>query len=165
VSSLEIERKFLVADDSWRSACVKSERLKQGYLNRESRCSVRVRIAEKQAWLNLKSVTIGAQRYEFDYEIPLQDAELMLQQLSSGPLVEKTRYYLEAGAHTWEIDVFEGANAGLVVAEIELEHPDEPFERPPWLGEEVTYDPRYYNTSLAQTPFKSWPSAAMRNIT
>jgi adenylate cyclase len=154
--NLEIERKFLVLDDSWREAVRESAYFRQGYLNDEIHCSVRVRISGERAWLNLKSVTIGAQRHEFDYEIPVRDAHQMLDVLSRKPVIEKTRHFVEIGPHTWEIDVFEGDNAGLVVAEIELDTPDEIFEKPGWVGEEVTHDPRYYNTSLSTNPYKNW---------
>lgn len=156
MNSLEIERKFLVKDDSWRQSVRASERYRQGYLNDEVHCSLRVRICGDQAWLNLKSVTLGAQRHEFEYEIPVADAELMLETLTRKPLVEKTRHFVQVGRHTWEVDVFEGENAGLVIAEVELERADEPFELPDWAGEEVTYDPRYYNTNLASHPYKNW---------
>lgn len=156
MGNLEIERKFLVRNDGWRAATEKSARFRQGYLNNETRCSVRVRISGDRAWLNLKSVTLGAQRHEFEYEIPLADADQMLDILARKPLIEKTRHYIPAGSHTWEIDVFEGDNAGLVVAEIELESPDEAFEKPDWVGEEVTFDPRYYNTRLSTHPYKDW---------
>lgn len=154
--ALEIERKFLLGSDAWRTDVTRSERLRQGYLNHEVGCSVRVRTCGERAWLNIKSVTIGAQRQEFEYEIPLADAHVMLDTLSRKPLIEKVRHIVPVGTHTWEIDEFGGENAGLTVAEIELEHPDEPFERPSWLGQEVTEDVRYYNTSLAQHPFKDW---------
>lgn len=154
---LEIERKFLLRDAAWREAVQESFFLRQGYLNAEQRCSVRVRACGERAWLNIKSATIGAQRLEFEYEIPLADANILLDQLSLGLVIEKTRHLVDVGGHIWEIDVFEGENAGLVVAEIELEHPDEAFEKPAWLGEEVTHDIRYYNTSLARNPFKFWP--------
>lgn len=154
--AIEIERKFLVADDSWRDSVKDSAYYRQGYLNHEIHCSIRVRVCGERAWLNIKSATIGAERQEFEYEIPVDDAHTMLSTLSRKPLIEKTRYLVEAGSHTWEIDVFEGDNAGLVVAEIELDNPDEAFEKPAWLGEEVTHDPRYYNTSLSTTPYKSW---------
>jgi adenylate cyclase len=154
--ALEIERKFLVVDDSWRGSVRDSVYYRQGYLNNEIHCSIRVRVCGDRAWLNIKSATIGAARQEFEYEIPIDDAHAMLNTLSRKPLIEKTRYFVEVGSHTWEIDVFEGDNAGLVVAEIELENPDETFEKPGWLGEEVTYDPRYYNTSLSKTPYNSW---------
>lgn len=156
MSNLEIERKFLVRNDGWRADVAKSEYFRQGYLNDEVGCSVRVRVSGERAWLNLKSVTIGAQRHEFEYEIPKADANRMLDLLARKPLIEKTRHYLDAGRHTWEIDVFEGDNAGLVVAEIELDSPDEAFEKPDWVGAEVTDDPRYYNTSLSKHPYKTW---------
>jgi len=154
--ALEIERKFLVLDDGWRDSVRESAYFRQGYLNNEIHCSVRVRICGDRAWLNIKSVTIGAERQEFEYEIPVNDAHAMLSTLSRRPLIEKTRYFVDVGPHTWEIDVFEGDNAGLVVAEIELDNPDETFEKPAWAGEEVTYDPRYYNTSLSTAPYNTW---------
>jgi adenylate cyclase len=154
--ALEIERKFLVRGDAWRQAAHDAHRLRQGYLNNESRCSVRVRTGAGKAWLNIKSATLGAQRQEFEYEIPLAEADEMLDTLSLKPLIEKVRHFVQAGPHVFEVDEFEGDNAGLVVAEIELGHPDEPFLRPDWLGEEVTYDVRYYNTSLCRHPFKDW---------
>lgn len=155
--ALEIERKFLLLNNNWRTGVKESFFLRQGYLNTEQRCSVRVRTSGEHAWLNIKSATVGAQRLEFEYEIPLVDANILLDQLSRGPLIEKTRHLVEVGRHLWEIDVFEGDNAGLVVAEIELEQADEAFEKPSWAGEEVTHDIRYYNTSLARNPFKLWP--------
>lgn len=153
---LEIERKFLLKNDAWRRAAHDARRLRQGYLNSEERCSVRVRTAEGRAWLNIKSATLGAQRHEFEYEIPLEEADQMLDTLSLRPVIEKVRHLVAVGGHVWEIDEFEGENAGLVVAEIELDHPDEAFERPEWLGEEVTHDVRYYNTSLRRHPFREW---------
>ena len=156
MENIEIERKFLVRDDSWRADARDSARMRQGYLSNEERCSVRVRIAGDRAWFNLKSVTIGAQRYEFDYEIPVADAHQMLDTLTCKPLIEKTRHLVDVGAHTWEIDVFEGENAGLVVAEVELDSADESFDLPGWAGEEVTFDPRYYNTSLSTHPYRNW---------
>lgn len=156
MSHLEIERKFLVVSDAWRDQVRSSARLRQGYLNNEEHCSVRVRVAGEQAWLNLKGVTIGAQRLEFEYPIPLADAHRMLDDLTCKPIIEKTRHLVEVGRHTWEIDVFEGDNAGLVVAEIELDDPDEAFEKPAWAGAEVTEDPRYYNSRLSANPYRNW---------
>ncbi len=130
--------------------------MRQGYLNDEPRCSVRVRTSAKRAWLNIKSVTVGTQRQEFEYEIPLSDGNQLLNTLSRKPLIEKTRHLVEIGRHVWEIDEFGGDNQGLIVAEIELNHTDEPFEKPPWLGQEVTMDSRYYNTQLSKLPYKSW---------
>ena len=159
MSNLEIERKFLVNSDAWRARVKSSSFMRQGYLNNEKHCSVRVRIADNRAWLNLKGVTLGAQRLEFEYEIPVTDAHPMLDQLTCKPLIEKTRHLVDVGDHTWEIDVFEGDNAGLIVSEIELDDPDECFEKPEWLGEEVTHDARYYNTCLSSHPFKNWESS------
>ena len=153
---LEIERKFLLKGGGWRLAAHGAKRLRQGYLNSEERCSVRVRTDGSRAWLNIKSATLGTQRQEFEYQIPLADAHQMLDTLSLKPLIEKVRHLVTVGRHVWEIDEFEGDNAGLVVAEIELKHPDEDFEKPDWLGEEVTHDVRYYNTSLRRHPFKDW---------
>jgi adenylate cyclase len=154
--SLEIERKFLPSSDAWRLDVHDSVRLRQGYLNNETHCSVRVRTSADRAWLNIKGVTIGAQRTEYEYEIPLADAQEMLDTLTLKPLVEKLRHLVKVGRHVWEIDEFEGDNAGLVVAEIELGHPDETFDWPDWIGDEVTHDVRYYNTSLSRCPFKDW---------
>lgn len=158
--ALEIERKFLLLNDAWRERVKESFFLRQGYLNAEQRCSVRVRTSGSRAWLNIKGATVGAQRLEFEYEIPPADAHILLDQLSLGPIIEKTRHLVAVGRHTWEIDVFEGDNAGLVVAEIELEHTNEPFEKPSWAGEEVTDDIRYYNTMLARHPYRRWPENA-----
>lgn len=154
--ALEIERKFLVRDETWREQVRSASRLRQGYLNDEKGCSIRVRADNERAWLNIKSATIGAQRLEFEYEIPLADAEVLLDTLARRPLIEKWRYLVDVGEHTWEIDVFEGDNAGLVVAEIELDDPAETFEIPAWAGLEVTEDIRYYNTSLSRHPFSEW---------
>ncbi|WP_367025250.1 CYTH domain-containing protein [Methylococcus sp. ANG] len=153
---LEIERKFLVRGEGWRKAVSDSMRICQGYLNDEQRCSVRVRISGERAWLNIKSATIGAQRHEYEYEIPVADGESMLKELSCKPLIEKVRYFVPVAGRLWEVDVFEGENAGLVVAELELDHPEEPFELPEWAGEEVTHDARYYNTCLSTMPFGRW---------
>ncbi len=160
--ALEIERKFLVADDRWREAVQRCIHIRQGYLNQARGCSVRVRTVEDRGWLNIKSVTIGARRHEYEYEIPVADAREMLATLCQGPLIEKRRHFVPYRGHTWEIDVFEGDNAGLIVAEIELRRPDEPFAVPPWLGREVTEDARYYNTNLAQRPYKTWRDDAIR---
>jgi adenylate cyclase len=156
MTHLEIERKFLVTSDSWRKEARASTFMRQGYLTDERHCSVRVRIEGETATLNIKSATVGAQRLEFEYDIPLLDAHRMLDALRCKPLIQKVRFYIDVGAHTWEIDVFQGENAGLIVAEIELDHPDEPFDRPDWLGEEVTEDIRYYNTCLASNPYCNW---------
>jgi len=152
----EIERKFLVKDNSWRDLSTNSKQIIQGYLANTDRGSVRIRIAGKDASLNIKGMTLGVTRSEYDYAIPADDARAMLKNLCMQPLIEKTRYYVKHGGHTWEIDAFAGANAGLVVAELELQAHDESFEHPPWLGKEVSDDPRYYNVCLIEHPYSSW---------
>lgn len=154
--ALEIERKFLLSSAAWREQVESRELLRQGYLTPGSRCSIRVRIAGEQAWLNLKAKRSGMTRLEFEYPIPLADADEILSELCNGPLLEKYRHCIRMGAYVWEIDEFLGDNAGLIVAEIEL--PDEAahFARPAWLGEEVTDDERYYNFNLAQKPYREW---------
>lgn len=163
--AIEIERKFLVRDDSWRQAADAGTVYRQGYLSRVPgqradadavRSSVRVRSDGARAFLNIKSATLGIRRQEYEYPIPVTDAAAMLADLCVGAVVEKTRYHVHVGPHVWEIDVFAGANAGLTVAEIELAREDEVFERPPWLGDEVSDDPRYYNVCLAERPYSTW---------
>lgn len=153
---IEIERKFLVTGDGWRDAAEPGRRMRQGYLGRLEKASVRVRQADDAAWLNIKGATLGIQRREYEYEIPLADAREMLDELCTGDLIEKVRHDVPYAGHVWEVDVFEGANAGLVVAEIELSAADEPFERPDWLGDEVSDDPRYYNVCLVEHPWRDW---------
>jgi len=152
----EIERKFLVADESWRDSVQVETPMRQGYLGGNSRSSVRVRVSGNNAWLNIKSLTVGVSREEFEYRIPVEDGQRMLDTLCDRPLIEKTRYQVPVGGHIWEVDVFDGANKGLVVAEVELGSPDEAFELPPWAGEEVSHDERYYNVSLATMPYRDW---------
>ena len=157
---VEIERKFLVTGDAWRREVTRSEPMAQGYLAGppSSRCSVRVRVAGDAAWLNIKSATLGVERDEYEYAIPLADAERMLATLC-GARVEKIRHHVKAGDHLFEVDEFVGENAGLIVAEIELSHADEPFERPAWLGREVTPHARYYNVNLPGHPYSRWSEA------
>lgn len=152
----EIERKFLVRDDAWRAASDGGTLYCQGYLVGSKHASVRVRIEGEQARINIKGATLGVQRREYEYPIPLVDARELLDELCEHPLIDKTRYRVEHAGHLWEVDVFHGDNAGLVVAEVELDHPDEPFELPPWAGAEVSADPRYYNVSLVKHPYKAW---------
>lgn len=154
--AIEIERKFLLLNEGWRDAVVGQADYRQGYLESNERVSVRVRIEDDKANLNIKSGTLGIERLEYEYPLPLADAEEMLDRLADGPLVEKTRYFVEHQGHTWEIDVFSGDNQGLVVAEIELSAVDEDFARPDWLGAEVSHDQRYYNVMLGRHPFKDW---------
>jgi len=151
--SIEIERKFLVHGTDWRQGV--PVRLCQGYLNRDKARTVRVRIAGNRAYLTIKGLAQGASRPEFEYEIPLQDGEALLT-LCDRPPLEKNRYTVEHAGATWEIDEFLGANAGLVVAEIELKDERQGFQRPGWLSAEVTEDPRYFNSNLIATPYETW---------
>ena len=150
---IEIERKFLVVGEGWRQGA--GTRYSQGYLNRDAQRTVRVRIAGERAFLTVKGISKGATRSEFEYEIPIGDARQLLA-LADGPVIEKTRRVVEHEGSRWEVDEFFGDNAGLVVAELELESEDQPFARPDWLGPEVTGDSRYYNSSLAAHPYKVW---------
>lgn len=150
----EIERKFLVNGQPWQDGGIA---IRQAYLAVGPPVAVRVRIAGDRADLNLKQATLDISRAEYEYEIPLADAEELFQHHSAGVPIEKTRYRIPFEGRTWEVDVFEGANAGLVVAEIELEHEDAPLTLPPWAGLEVSGDPRYLNTWLAQHPYCAWP--------
>lgn len=152
----EIERKFLVSSDNWRAQADAGRLMVQGYLQSNEKSSVRVRIAGDQAWLNIKSATLGISRSEYEYVIPVDEAKQILNDLSQGPLIEKTRYHVKVGNHLWEVDDFLGDNQGLVVAEIELTDEAEAFEKPDWLGEEVSNDTRYYNVCLVKHPYKDW---------
>ena len=154
--AIEIEHKFLLASDNWREFVSHSVVYKQGYLSSQATSSIRVRISNQQAWLNIKSATIGTQRSEYEYEIPLSDAHEILDNLCLKPVIEKTRHFVKYENHLWEIDEFEGENAGLIVAEIELNSVDETFAKPEWLGAEVTQDMRYYNNNLARKPYCQW---------
>ena len=156
--ALEIEHKFLVKDDSWRQDVSRSTLFRQGYLSNTPLSSVRVRVSDTEAWLNIKSATIGTQRQEFEYSIPLADGISLLASLCHKPLIEKTRHFVTYRDHLWEIDEFFGDNAGLIVAEIELSAVGEAFDKPAWLGDEVTHDVRYYNNNLCQNPFCNWNS-------
>lgn len=153
----EIEHKFLVANDGWRGL-VEGKRLTQGYLCRDTDRSVRVRIKGEQAWLTIKGRSEGAKRAEFEYAVPVEDAQAMLG-LCTGVVIDKTRYAIPMGPHTWEVDEFHGRNAGLLVAEIELGAEGEAFERPAWLGAEVTHETRYFNANLADRPYDVWTDA------
>jgi len=149
----EIERKFLVVGTQWRQGA--GTLLRQGYLNRDPQRTVRVRIAGAQAFITIKGASQGSVRAEFEYAIPSADAQQLLS-LCEGPLIEKLRYRIEHGGLCWEVDEFQGENRGLVVAELELTAVDQGFERPSWVGEEVTHDPRYFNSQLAARPFTTW---------
>ncbi|MCP5538455.1 MAG: CYTH domain-containing protein [Akkermansiaceae bacterium] len=149
---VEIERKFLVSGDV---PLVGGVEMMQGYLCKDVGRTVRVRLEDEKAVLTIKGETMGLTRLEYEYEIPFEDARELLDMTIDG-IVEKTRYYHQSGSHTWEIDVFKRQNEGLVIAEIELTSEDEEFEKPAWVGEEVSFDPRYSNSSLSEKPFKEW---------
>jgi adenylate cyclase len=155
---VEIERKFLLHDDGWRGLG-QPVRMRQGYLASDPVRTVRVRIEGERAVITIKSKSTGATRGEWEYEIPVPDAAELLD-LCEKPLVEKVRHRIEHQGHTWEVDEFEGENAGLVVAEIELGSEDEAFEKPAWIGREVTGDKRYYNSSLIRLPYSTWKDQA-----
>ena len=159
---IEIERKFLVRGNAWRSKAQRSVRMAQGYINDHAalqtgaqKASVRVRIAGNEAHLNLKSRELGHTRQEFEYAIPVADADDLLA-LCMGGCVEKTRHFVQHAGRTWEVDEFAGENAGLFVAELELESADDAFEIPSWAGAEVTDEARFYNLALAARPFAQW---------
>lgn len=151
----EIERKFLLKNDDWKKEVTKSTSIKQGYLATDAERTVRVRVKGEKGFLTVKGKTEGVSRAEFEYEIPLEDA-LALLKLCHQPIIEKVRNIVKQGNHTWEIDAFEGENAGLTLAEIELSHEEEAFEKPDWLAEEVSSDYRYFNSYLVKNPFGGW---------
>jgi len=153
---IEIERKFLLSNDKWRDEVVRSSRIRQGYMGKIDKASVRIRVQGEKANINIKSATLSMRRMEYEYEIPLDEAEEMLDQLCNQPQIDKTRFIVEQGKHVWEIDEFYGDNQGLIVAEVELGSEDEEVLKPDWLGDEVTSDPRYYNVSLIKNPFTKW---------
>jgi adenylate cyclase len=157
----EIERKFLLKNETWRALAERSQRMTQGYIAGSDRVSVRVRIAGDDAALNIKSGGFVASRLEYGYSVPVADARELLA-LAVGPLIDKTRHYVPYGGMTWEVDEFHGDNAGLIVAEVELVREDQEFARPAWAGAEVTHLPRYYNSLLVKHPYCQW-TAAERN--
>ena len=153
--ALEIERKFLLKDDGWRAIASLGHVIKQGYLNSTKARTVRVRLMDGQGFLTIKGQNIGTVRQEFEYNIPETDA-LALLRLCEQPIVEKTRYHVQCKGHLWEVDIFEGVNAGLEMVEVELEAVDQYLELPEWVGEEVSHNPRYYNSNLIAHPFSDW---------
>jgi CYTH domain-containing protein len=151
----EIERKFRVEGDAWREGAI-SVAFRQGYLSTVKERTVRVRVAGDQGTLTIKGITIGATRTEFEYQIPVEDANAMLDELCERPIIEKTRHVVEVGELTWEVDEFGGENDGLIVAEVELESADQNIDPPGWIGVEVTDDPRFYNANLIAHPYSTW---------
>ena len=154
----EIERKYLLLSDEWKKLAREHICIQQGYFGSAGKASIRVRISGNEANINIKSATLDIVRTEFEIPIPLEDAKEMIEFLCQQPVIKKTRYLVPFGSHLWEIDEFEGDNEGLIVAEIELSSVDEVFEKPAWLGEEVSNDKRYYNVCLVNNPYKNWRS-------
>lgn len=158
----EIERKFLVKGEQWRRQSQLKETLatgrvyRQGYLSTKKDCSVRVRLVGEQGYLTIKGLSQGISRAEYEYSIPLEEAQEMLDNLCDRPLIEKTRYKIELAGLTWEVDEFAGENQGLIVAEVELTDENQIIELPDWIDKEVSDDPRYYNVNLVQHPFSQW---------
>jgi CYTH domain-containing protein len=155
---VEIERKFLLEGDAWRAGA-EAVRVRQGFLAATERCTVRVRTVLGRGVMTIKGPTRGFSRHEFEYEIPVEDAEFLLEGFCVGPVIDKVRHRVSHAGLVWEIDVFEGENAGLVLAEVELDSEDQPVELPPWIGEEVTGDERYYNAYLSRHPHSTWGDA------
>lgn len=151
----EIERKFLLRNDEWKNLVNKQTKIQQAYLNLDKKRTVRVRIKGAHAYLTIKGINQGILRQEFEYEIPIDEAETMMQ-LCHRPFIEKIRYEVTINQHTWEIDEFFGDNEGLIVAEIELQNENENFEIPSFIGKEVSDDSRFYNASLISLPFSDW---------
>ena len=156
---LEIERKFLVTGTPWKKSNGRQSRgtpIMQGYLSATKDVAIRVRLAGKNAWITVKGAARNIARLEFEYKIPAADAKVMLKNLTT-KILTKTRYKIRWKSHIWDVDVFEGLNQGLVIAEIELKSTREKFELPPWVSTEVSHDPRYLNSNLSQKPWSLWP--------
>ena len=151
----EIERKFLLKSNDWR-ALASGTLYRQGYLNSAKERTVRIRSIGDKAFLTIKGMNVGATRAEYEYPIALDDCNAMLDTLAEKPLIEKKRYKIRRGDLTWEIDEFFGDNHGLIVAEVELQREDQVFDKPAWVGEEVTNDPRYFNANLVKHPYTKW---------
>ena len=151
----EIERKFLVNGDDWRSLG-QATRYRQGYLSRVKERTVRIRTIADKGYLTIKGVNEGITRVEFEYEIPIDDANSLLDGLCERPLIEKDRSQIPYGDHIWEVDEFFGDNIGLILAEVELESEDQVFKTPEWIGREVSDDPRYFNANLIVNPYRNW---------
>jgi len=156
---IEIERKFLLKNDTWREGAA-GVIYHQGYLSLDPQRTVRVRIFDDRGMLTIKGASAGASRTEFEYAIPVGEARQLLDRLCFRPQIEKTRYRIPHGGLTWEVDEFHGENLGLVLAEVELEQEEQPVELPPWVGREVTGDERYFNAYLCRHPYRSWAESA-----
>jgi CYTH domain-containing protein len=152
---LEIEKKFLVKDSSWKQQAAGIS-YRQGYLSSQPARVVRIRTIEDKAYLTIKGKSVGAARSEYEYEIPYEEALEMLNQICEKPVIEKVRYKIMYNDVLWEVDEFEAENKGLIIAEVELEDEHQNIELPPWIGKEVTLDERYYNSNLIKNPFSKW---------
>ncbi|GAB6054174.1 CYTH domain-containing protein [Magnetospira thiophila] len=151
----EIERKFLISNEGWR-ALAEGVLYRQGYLSTDKERTVRVRTVGSKGFLTIKGITVGMSRTEFEYEIPVDEANAMLDALCQQPIIEKRRYKIPLDGLVWEVDEFSGVNAGLIVAEVELDSEDQQFTKPDWIGTEVSGDFRYYNANLIAAPFSTW---------
>lgn len=152
--ALETERKFLVTDNHWRNA--PGTMYRQGYLNSDKKRNVRVRVIGDRGYLTVKGISKGATRVEYEYEIPKAEADAMLDDLCEKPLITKKRYKIEFKGLVWEVDEFFGDNQGLIIAELELKSEDQVFIKPEWIGDEVTGDPKYFNSNLIHRPYSKW---------
>jgi len=153
---IEIERKFLLKNDSWRNHYSKKMELRQGYLSGSADCTVRVRVSDEEGWITVKGRFRNITRSEFEYLIPKADAENMLLEFAGENIVEKMRYFIDYKGNEWVVDEFFGRNRGLVLAELELKFEDVIYEKPAWLGEDVSNDYRYCNSNLSRNPYSSW---------
>ncbi|QHG17413.1 CYTH domain-containing protein [Nostoc sp. ATCC 53789] len=151
----EIERKFLVKGDSWRGL-VEGSVYRQGYIATQDKVAVRIRIVGEKSYLTIKGPSIKYSRLEFEYPIPVEDAQEMLEALCERPFIEKIRYKIQSGGLIWEIDEFDGVNKGLILAEVELTDENQEIELPSWIGQEVSHDSRYFNSNLVKHPFSQW---------
>ena len=152
---MEIERKFLLKDDSWRLSAV-GKKYHQGYLSSNKERTVRIRTIDDRGYLTIKGIAKGAVRVEYEYEIPAAEAQAMLEDLCEKPLIEKIRYKIKHHGLVWEVDEFYGENQGLIMAEVELDFKDQKFEKPEWVGAEVTGDSKYFNSNLIHHPYSQW---------
>lgn len=153
--SIEIERKFLVVGDAWKNHVSGQFQLKQGYLQSAPERTVRIRTSNKEGFITIKGKTEGITRTEYEYPIPFSEALSLLALCENTP-IEKVRYLVSHGSLTWEVDVFEGLNSGLILAEVELQHENQEIDLPDWIGAEVSSDPRFYNSTLSAHPFSTW---------
>lgn len=154
--AIEVERKFLVTADQWRLEAREVILLRQGYLSTDKDCAVRVRVTGNNAWITVKGAPVEGAALEFEYPVPPADAACMLDNLAKRPLIEKKRHLVPRDGFVWEVDEFLGANAGLILAEVELSSPDQKAPLPDWVGREVTGEARYYNASLVGNPYSQW---------